>query len=509
MCIRDSSNVDEDISSVSGSHNTVASAKAVKDYVDSQITGIDELSEATDTNISSPSTGQVLVYDGTNSWDNQTTTVALTGDVTGSANMDASGDVSIATTIPNDTVTINGVSVALGGSGTVPSVLQSGGTFTGEVHLNDNVKLSLGGASGSGDLQIYHDTNHSYIQDTGTGYLRILGTDMRISNADNTKDYMTMTDGGAVKIANNGIVKVETNTTGIDVSGNIILDGTVDGRDVATDGTKLDGVAAGAEVNVKANWTESSSSSDAFIQNKPSLSTVATSGSYNDLSNKPTIPTNNNQLSNGAGYTASALPLAGGTMTGDLILNDNVRLEIGSESNGDLAIYHDGSHSYIDERGTGDLYIKGANDVRIQGANNENLAIFGQNSSVYLYHDNTLRAQTNSSGFAVTGELTCTGNMTSSNNVTAYSDIRLKKDIKTIDNALDKVSQMRGVTFTKDGENGSGVIAQELEKIAPELVQDGEYKSVAYGNTVGYLIEAIKELKNEVEELKTKLCECK
>ena len=99
--------------------------------------------------------------------------------------------------------------------------------------------------------------------------------------------------------------------------------------------------------------------------------------------------------------------------------------------------------------------------------------------------------------------------MTSSNNVTAYSDIRLKKDIKTIDNALDKVSQMRGVTFTKDGENGSGVIAQELEKIAPELVQDGEYKSVAYGNTVGYLIEAIKELKNEVEELKTKLCECK
>ena len=68
---------------------------------------------------------------------------------------------------------------------------------------------------------------------------------------------------------------------------------------------------------------------------------------------------------------------------------------------------------------------------------------------------------------------------------------------------------MRGVTFIKDDAKGSGVIAQEIEKIAPELVLDGEYKSVAYGNTVGYLIEAIKELKNEIEELKTKkLCKC-
>ena len=47
---------------------------------------------------------------------------------------------------------------------------------------------------------------------------------------------------------------------------------------------------------------------------------------------------------------------------------------------------------------------------------------------------------------------------------------------------------MRGVSFTKDGEDGSGVIAQELEKVAPELVHDGEeYKSVAYGNITGGL----------------------
>ena len=99
-------------------------------------------------------------------------------------------------------------------------------------------------------------------------------------------------------------------------------------------------------------------------------------------------------------------------------------------------------------------------------------------------------------------QVDASGNLTATANVTAYSDERLKSDIKTIDNALDKVSQMRGVTFTKDDTKGSGVIAQEMEKVAPELVLDGEYKSVAYGNTVGYLIEAIKELKAEIEQLK-------
>ena len=97
--------------------------------------------------------------------------------------------------------------------------------------------------------------------------------------------------------------------------------------------------------------------------------------------------------------------------------------------------------------------------------------------------------------------LVINGNITSAANVTAFSDIRLKSDVHTIENGLDKVSKMRGVTYTKDFIPGSGVIAQELEKIAPELVEDGKYKSVAYGNIVGYLIEAIKELKEKVEEL--------
>ena len=86
--------------------------------------------------------------------------------------------------------------------------------------------------------------------------------------------------------------------------------------------------------------------------------------------------------------------------------------------------------------------------------------------------------------------------------VTATSDERLKSDIKTIDNALYKVMNMRGVSFTKQAERGIGVIAQEVEKVIPEVVHDGEYKSVAYGNIVGVLIEAIKEQQKQIDELK-------
>lgn len=99
-------------------------------------------------------------------------------------------------------------------------------------------------------------------------------------------------------------------------------------------------------------------------------------------------------------------------------------------------------------------------------------------------------------------QMDMTGNLTMAGNVAAFSDERLKTNVRTVDNALDKVSQMRGVYFDKDDVASVGVIAQEMEKVLPEVVFDGEYKSVAYGNIVGVLIEAIKELKAEVEELK-------
>ena len=100
-----------------------------------------------------------------------------------------------------------------------------------------------------------------------------------------------------------------------------------------------------------------------------------------------------------------------------------------------------------------------------------------------------------------------TGNILATANVTAYSDERLKENIQTLDGK--KALQMRGVSFTKDGVKSSGVIAQEIEKVAPELVltadDEMQTKSVAYGNLVGYLIETVKDLKSEIDELKERL----
>lgn len=95
-------------------------------------------------------------------------------------------------------------------------------------------------------------------------------------------------------------------------------------------------------------------------------------------------------------------------------------------------------------------------------------------------------------------------------NITAFSDIRLKKNIVKIDQALDKVSKISGYTFERTneaedqiGKRQLGVIAQELLDVIPEAVfEQNGYYSVAYGNVVGLLIEAIKELKAEIDTLK-------
>jgi len=97
-----------------------------------------------------------------------------------------------------------------------------------------------------------------------------------------------------------------------------------------------------------------------------------------------------------------------------------------------------------------------------------------------------------------------TGNLIVSGTVTANSDEKLKKNVQTIENALEKVRNLRGVEYDRkdSGEHQIGVIAQEVEKIIPEVVYGDEIKSVAYGNLIAILIEAIKEQQKEIDELK-------
>ena len=110
--------------------------------------------------------------------------------------------------------------------------------------------------------------------------------------------------------------------------------------------------------------------------------------------------------------------------------------------------------------------------------------------------------------FTVSG----TGNTWAAGNVTAYSDIKLKENIQTIDSALEKTLKLRGVYYTRkdhdDKTRKVGVIAQEIQEILPEVVvptidtENDITLSVDYGNITALLIEAIKELKLEIDILK-------
>lgn len=99
--------------------------------------------------------------------------------------------------------------------------------------------------------------------------------------------------------------------------------------------------------------------------------------------------------------------------------------------------------------------------------------------------------------------LTVKGDILSQGNVTAYSDIRLKKNVKNIENPLEKLREIRGVTFEwkKNGKKSAGVIAQEVEKILPQAVQNQGYKSVDYNALVGLCIEINKVLLERIERL--------
>ena len=146
-----------------------------------------------------------------------------------------------------------------------------------------------------------------------------------------------------------------------------------------------------------------------------------------------------------------------------------------------------------------------------------NTDVYTGNSNDYIHYDTDVGMRFYTAG----GEdmrLTDGGDLHVDANIIGYSttisDQRLKHDINKIDNALDKVMQINGYTFTynDDGKHSAGVIAQEIENVLPSAVeskklaftgQEGvEYKTVQYDQLTGLLIEAIKDLKAEIEELK-------
>ena len=165
----------------------------------------------------------------------------------------------------------------------------------------------------------------------------------------------------------------------------------------------------------------------------------------------------------------------------------------------------------------GDITLDAAGDdilLKSAGTHEGNINLASSNLTFKsIVSDKDMIFQGNDGGSAITAltlDMSAAGAATFNNDVTAFSDERLKSNVVTVPDALAKVTEMRGVHYVRNETNkdSTGVIAQELQKIAPELVLTAEDEmgtlSVNYGNITGYLIEAIKELSAKVKELEGK-----
>ena len=353
--------------------------------------------------------------------------------------------------------------------------------------LMDNVTLRFGTGR---DLRIGHTGSYSYIRDTGTGNIVIAGdANVDIYNYALNEAKARFITNGAVELYYDGSKKFETATGGITVTG------TINGHTIPSGSGTF---ALTSDLTSYATTSYVDTEVAGIVDSAPgTLNTLnELAAALGDDANFSTTVTNS---------IAAKMPLAGGTFTGDVTFNDNVKAKFGTGN--DLQIYHDESHSRIVDSGTGHLIIQTSELDLMNAAGNEDMLKATQDGSVEIYHNGNKKLETTSSGVTVSGDANVTGNVNSS------SDVSLKENIVPIDDALNKVLAMTGVEYDRidmDGVHQIGVIAQEIEKVIPELVTENEttgLKSVSYGNITAVLIEAIKQQQEQINILRNKLNE--
>lgn len=373
--------------------------------------------------------------------------------------------------------------------GTISGNLSVTGTVNGRDYDADGTKLDgiESGATGdqtaaeiralvaaATDSQVFTDADHTKLDGIAAGAQVNVPTNLGVSRSstvvtissstgDNTSiSEATPTNAGVMTSAmHDKLDGIEAGATGDQSAAEIrTLVGAATDSNVFTDGykSKLDGIEAGA--------TGDQTASEILTL----IKTVDGSGSGLDADTLDGISSGSFLRSDATDTASSKITFSAGTGAVTLAANSDIRFQTGSWTG--EATTNEGKIQYH----SNNLYFQSQNEWYFRNGAGSNLFTFDGS-----------------------------GNLTATGNVTAYSDIRLKKDIELIPNALDKVLSLRGVTFTDiaTDERRTGVIAQEVQVVLPEAVKEGEeYLSVAYGNLVGVLIESIKELKAEIDQLK-------
>ena len=318
------------------------------------------------------------------------------------------------------------------------------------------------------------------------------------SDDDETLDQnMTILSDGKVGIGTTSPTEKLTvngniaNTSGdftLDVAGDIILDAGAENIKFHDDGTEIGQIDLGsANMNIRSSVQDKNI---IFVGNDSGTEIEAMRIDYADAG-KVLVKSNEIEFDNSTNNTQVATIAINdpGNLSGKYLRlkgHSGVRLE-GNQI------------EFYDNASTPNLYL-----IVTEGPSSVNPTF----SATGAASDTSMFFRTKLGGSTYTSLSVDANGITAYGNVTAYSDERLKDNIKTIENGLDKVEQLRGVTYTRDGKESIGVIAQEVEKIFPEIVltADDEMgtKSVDYGKLTSVLIEAVKELSAKVKELEGK-----
>lgn len=374
------------------------------------------------------------------------------------------------------------------------------------VGLNDQY-LELAGGTLTGDLILNGDPT-SALMPTTKQY-----TDSAVTAVANSINYpVTTVNGFAGAVVLNyshvGAPSISglnaTGSWGIDITGNsatatqfqtsrnIILTGDVSGTcafDGTGDGTITATVADDSHNHIIGNVDGLQAALNA---KQDSSSAIANSLALNGKTDSQFVQTANNS-----------------SLNGDTRNTLGVTRLYRRDSNSDYSVQTYWTGSFWRITGYyGDVYHQECSVGRADAWSTARTLSLGGDASGSVAWDGSANATLTVNISSIIGNLNVQGSITATNDVTAFSDAVLKKDIEPITDALNKVNRIRGVTFTRldmeEGQRYAGVIAQEIEEVLPEVVREGlnGLRTVAYGNIVSLLIEAIKELSQEVKTLK-------
>jgi len=382
--------------------------------------------------------------------------LTLSGDVTGTATgINGSGNIAVTTTIAANSVALGtdttGNYVAALTEGTAIDISSASGEgVTPTINL-DLSELATSTTNGDGDFFVVVDD---------------LNAQRKLTKANIALSGMNNDAGWTSNVGDITGVTAGTNLTGGGTSGTVTLNMATGGIGSGTygstaDGTKIDTITVDAYGRVTA------------------VATGATGdGTFDGLSGK----------TSGTGDYSTSGDLVAGRGSGSIAMTIN-----DGYGNSNVAFNH--------QDGTPDQNGNAARIVVNTDATTGASIIFGVKSNV-----------TGGVAVGVTNIMTITESGVSvTGDITSSSDERIKENIQPITDALSKVQQINGVSFNwkESGDPSIGVIAQNVESIIPEVVSENREgtKTVAYGNMVGLLIEAIKEQQASIEKLEARVAE--